>query len=71
MLNLEQFEGLAVGDLIEAVPLFPAIAPEPVVLRTATKSHDSADFVVTYHGVTLGRWNARRGSKGGLKWALS
>jgi hypothetical protein len=68
---MEEFEGLSVGDLIEAVPLFPALGPEPVVLRTSRKAHDKAEFVVTYHGVTLGRWVAQRDTKGGLTWTLS
>ena len=71
MLTIEQFEGLAVGDVVEAVPFFPNLSPDPVRLRVAEKSHDRAAFVVVYHGVTLGRWSVNRSMKGGLSWTLS
>ena len=68
MLTLSDFEALAVGDMIETVPLFPALSDEKALLRTTTKSFEKADFVVTYQGVTLGKWTAERDTKGGLKW---
>ena len=69
MLTAEQFDMLDVGDVIEAVPLFPKLDEEPVRLKTAKRSKSGAkvDFVVTYMGVTLGRWTCAK-SNGELKW---
>ena len=69
MMTIEEFDSLGVGDQIKTVPLFPALAEDEVVLRVATKKSDEADFVITYFGVTLGRWTAKK-SKGALSWAF-
>jgi len=71
MLTKEQFEGIAVGDIVEGVPLFPALTQEKVLLRTAQKAHDKAEFVVTYLGVTIGKWIAKLNSQGGLEWTTN
>ncbi|MEJ6846732.1 hypothetical protein [Sinorhizobium fredii] len=71
MLTLEQFESLEVGDQIETVAVFPKLSHEPVVLRTVEKTKDGnrIDFVVTYFGVTLGRWVCSREQEA-LKWQV-
>ena len=69
MITLDQFNSLAVGDVIEAAPLFPPLSAEPITLRTATKSPDGdvREFVVTYFGIALGRWSCRL-IEGVLTW---
>ena len=67
MLTIEEFDSLQVGDQVEGVAIFPALASEPAMLRTAVHEDDRAEFVVTYFGVTIGRWTAQK-NDGGLKW---
>ena len=69
MLTREEAESLEIGDLVETTAVFPALSGEPVVLRTAAKSAEKLEFVVTYFGVTLGRWICRK-EEGGLKWTF-
>ena len=68
MITKEVLEDLAVTDLVEASAPFPKLSKEPVVLRVTEKSAGKATFVVTYFGVTLGRWFATAG-KGGVEWS--
>ncbi|MCL4743852.1 MAG: hypothetical protein KJZ83_00405 [Burkholderiaceae bacterium] len=69
MLTVEQFEALEVGDLIETSPVFCALSDETVVLHTVVRDEktDRLEFVVTYFGVTLGRWACTR-KNGELVW---
>lgn len=72
MLTIEQFDDLEVGDLIETGPIFKALSDEPVVLHTAERKREKGktvrlEFVVTYFGVTLGRWACEK-RDGGLVW---
>ena len=71
MLTLEEFDSIEVGDQIEAGPLLPALSDEPLLLNTVLESEarDHKEFVVTWHGVTLGRWSCTN-RKGVLKWQL-
>jgi hypothetical protein len=70
MLTRTQFAELAVGDLVETSAMLPKLSEEPVVLRLTDKTAEKATFVVTYFGVTLGRWIAKLG-KGGVEWSTS
>jgi hypothetical protein len=69
MLTSEEFESLEVGDHISTTALFPALASEAITLRTAEKHPNSASFVVTYLGITVGRWQVTK-NQGGLAWAF-
>lgn len=70
MLSLDEFDGLSVGDVVEALGgLFPKLGQEPVKLRVKKKEADRADFVVTYFGVTLGSWACTR-KEGVLTWEM-
>ena len=61
MLSLEQFESLKEGDTIEAPGLFQNLDPsEPVALTVNEIKGDAKAFLVTYFGVTLGRWTCTR-----------
>jgi hypothetical protein len=65
MLTVEEFNSLEVGDLIETGPIFKALSDDPVILHTAKIEEDGGDrsrveFMVTYMGVTLGRWSCNR-----------
>jgi hypothetical protein len=61
MLTLEQFESLQVGDTIEAPGLFQSLDPgEPVRLAVNEVDGTSKAFLVTYFGVTLGRWRCAK-----------
>ena len=68
-LTPETFEAVAVGDIIDAAGLFQGVTAQPVKLRAAAREADKIDFVVTYFGVTLGRWTCRK-IDGGLTWAF-
>ncbi len=70
MLTIEEFDSLEVGDQIATAPLFPALTPDDIMLRTTHKASDRAEFVVTFLGVTLGKWVAQK-SQGGLSWAFT
>jgi hypothetical protein len=60
MLTVDEFEGLAVDDVIEAPGMWTKLDPsEPIKLRVKTKSADSASFVVLYFGVTVGVWTCK------------
>jgi len=67
MMTIEQFDSLEVGDLIETSPVFKALSDEPLVLHVVLKEDDKAEFVVTYMGVTLGRWSCGK-VNGELEW---
>ena len=58
MLTVSEFKSLDVGDQVEAAPMFPALSRDPIVLATAQRSEsgDRREFVVTYMGITVGRW---------------
>lgn len=70
MISLDQFNDLEAGDLIETVSIFPALTTETVTLITDKKTNDHAEFVVTYLGITLGRWTCVK-KNGGLVWKTS
>ena len=69
MLTQEQFDQLEVGDLIETAPIFRGLSDEPVTLYTAERDEkaDRLEFIVTYFGITLGRWSCTR-KDGELVW---
>ena len=67
MITAEQFAGLEVGDLIETVSIFPALTADPVTLITDKKTENRAEFVVTFVGITLGRWTCDM-KEGVLTW---
>jgi hypothetical protein len=67
MLSVEELDGLKVGEEVEADGLFTPLTKEPLVLRVKGRTANSVDFVVTYFGVTLGKWHATR-DLGGVKW---
>ena len=67
MLTNEEFDDLQVGDEVQGVAIFPALTDEVAMLRTAEIDGDKKVFVVTYLGITLGRWTAQN-NKGGLQW---
>jgi len=69
MLTIEQFQDLEVGDLVETVPLFKGLCDDPITLYTAERDekNDRLEFVVTYLGITLGRWSCTR-KDGELMW---
>ena len=69
MLTKDEFDTLAIGDLVETRGLFPKLTAEPVVLRVNGRSEDTLDFVATYFGVTLGKWTCTA-KEGDLKWAF-
>jgi hypothetical protein len=69
MLTREEAQGLEVNDLIEVSPIFPALGKEPVLLRVAQVAQDRAEFVVTYFGVTIGKWVCQFG-KEELQWTF-
>jgi hypothetical protein len=67
LLTPEEFGQLKVDDTVEADGLFPPLSKEPMVLRVAERSETKIEFVVTYFGVTLGRWQAEN-DQGRLTW---
>jgi len=67
MLSVDEFDGLKVGDEIEADGLFTPLTKEPLVLRVYGRGQNAIDFVVTYFGVTLGKWHASK-DKGSVSW---
>jgi len=61
MLSLEDFESLQIGDQIEAPGLFQSLdRTEPVALCVNAIEGDVKSFLVTYFGVTLGRWKCTK-----------
>jgi hypothetical protein len=59
MLTLDEFAGLAVGDVVECVPLFKSLSEEPVkleVVNIATKPYRFVRFEATWFGIRLGTW---------------
>ena len=69
MLSLEDFDLILVGDQVQTAPLMPGMTKEPVTLRAAERTSTKIEFVVTYLGVTLGRWKAHKDGDG-IKWQL-
>jgi len=70
MLTGEELDSLKIGDLVEVDPIFPALSNENVVMRTAERPGSIGDtvvFVVTYFGITIGRWEATKNA-GGVSW---
>lgn len=67
MLTVEQFDALEKGDLVELGPLLKGLTDDPVTLYTDKREGDRQDFVVTYMGITLGRWTATK-TGGEIKW---
>ena len=68
MLSPEEFDKLEIGDQIETRGLFVKMSPEPVVMRLDKRTDTLAEFVVTYFGVTLGRWKCSKEGEA-LSWA--
>jgi hypothetical protein len=68
MLNLEEFDRLEIGDQVETRGLFSKVDPEPVVMRLDKRTDTMLEFVVTYFGVTLGRWKCSKNGEA-LSWA--
>ena len=66
LLTLNEFDQLKVDDTVEADGLFPPLSKETLVLKVAERTAIEIAFVVTYFGVTLGRWKAMRGEV--IKW---
>lgn len=66
-LTLEQFDALEKGDLVELGPLLKGLCDDPVTLYTDKRDGDRLAFVVTYMGITLGRWTAIERA-GEVKW---
>ena len=70
MLTHEEFDSLREGDQVSTVPLFEALSPDEKVLLTVTqKIETKAVFVVTYFGITLGKWTAEKNANG-LVWSF-
>jgi hypothetical protein len=70
MLSMEDFDLLEVDDVIEAPGLFPGLdVIEPIKLRCTVIGPAYKDFVVTYFGVTLGKWNCKKEASG-LTWKV-
>ncbi len=69
MMTVEEFESLEVGDHIETVAPLPTLTKETIILQTAQVSKSKKEFVVTYCGMTLGRWVCTL-TKGNLKWSM-
>lgn len=67
MLTVEQFDALEKGDLVEVGPLLKGLTDEPVTLYTAKREGERLEFVVTYIGITMGRWIATK-AEGEIKW---
>lgn len=70
MLTVEEFDSLEVGDHVETASIWPRLTAEPVILQTAEVKPDRKEFVVTFCGITLGRWACVKNPKGELKWHL-
>lgn len=58
MLTVKDFKDLEVGDQIEGPSIIKRLSKEPVVLLTVLKTKSRAEFVASFHGITLGRWVA-------------
>ena len=70
MLSMEDFELLQLDDVIEAPGLFPGLdVVTPVKLRVEKCEATVKEFVVTYFGVTLGKWTCTKASEG-LTWKV-
>ena len=67
-MNLQQFNSLEVGDVIETKPLFPGLGPEPMTFTTALAMPGRREFVVNYYGVALARMTCVE-KNGELTWA--
>ena len=67
LLSKDEFDELKLDDTVEVAGLFPPLTKEPLVLRVAERTVDKIDCVVTYFGVTLGRWRATQ-DQGTVKW---
>ena len=67
MMTAEEFDTLEKGDLVELGPLLKGVCADPVTLYTDKRDGDRLEFVVTYMGITLGRWAATK-SEGAIKW---
>jgi hypothetical protein len=71
MLTTQEFDQLQEGDVIETVPMFPALSQTDVVkLLVKAKTDDAAEFIATYFGVTLGKWTCTR-KDGKLAWGFA
>lgn len=72
MLTIEEFDSLEVGDHVETEPLFRALTSDPVTLRTEKIEQQGQktriEFVVTFVGITLGRWTCTK-LGGALTWS--
>lgn len=70
MLTVEEFDSLEVGDHVETQSIWPKMVSDPVILQTAEVKTDRKEFVVTFCGITLGRWACVKNQKGALQWHL-
>ena len=69
MLTKDEFDTLAIGDLVETRGLFAKLSEEPVAMQLVERSAERLAFVATYFGVTLGRWVCTA-KEGELTWAF-
>jgi hypothetical protein len=69
MLTIEEFDSLEVGDQIDVEALFPVMIDDPLVLRTVVAEPERREFVATYCGITVARWECVK-LDGVLKWAV-
>ncbi len=70
MLSMEDFESLQIDDVIEAPGLFPGLdVNEPLKLRCTVAKEALREFVVTYFGVTIGKWTCKKEASG-LAWKV-
>jgi hypothetical protein len=70
MLDLEEFTALQVGDVIEARTLIRRLAPlDPTKLTVVDRSTTMVAFLVTFLGITLGKWKCNLKS-GALSWTF-
>jgi len=66
-LTMDNFDAVGVGEYVDAPGVFKGLADEPLKLRAAAREEHKIEFVVTYFGVTLGRWKCLRNEEK-LQW---
>jgi hypothetical protein len=72
MLTLDEYNSLTLHDSVETdFSIMPALAPNGIVLRVVSidPGHACVDFVVTWLGITLGRWKATS-TEVGVTWSF-
>lgn len=70
MLSEEEFDSLKVDDVVETDSIMAGLTAEPTKLRVADITEKAKAFVVTWCGITLGRWVATKTEKGEIEWTL-